>query len=173
VVPELEPSRLHEDPEDERDARVRGLLAAGDVEAAVIELSAAIRGYRDQVLDDDDATVVERWSAGMHPSDLELVRSLPAVELAAGVRESVASPVGYVRDALVLLGAWEVRPEAVRSPSWLWYGAEDRTAAARHGEWLAQRVPGATLVVREQTAHLGVLLLHWEEMLATLRDAFV
>jgi hypothetical protein len=28
------------------------------------------------------------------------------------------------------------------------------------------------LVVHEQTAHLGALLLHWDEMLATLRDAF-
>jgi pimeloyl-ACP methyl ester carboxylesterase len=171
VVPELDPPRLHEDPEDERDARVRELLAAGDVEAAVVELSAAIRGYRDHVLDEDDATVVDRWVEGMHPADVEVVRSLPVAEVAVGVRESLMSPVGYVRDALAFLGAWEVRPEGVRSPTWLWYGAEDRRAAPRHGEWLAQRVPGSTLVVREQTAHLGALLLHWDEMLATLRDA--
>ena len=31
VVPELDPPRLHEDPEDERDALVRELLEAGDV----------------------------------------------------------------------------------------------------------------------------------------------
>jgi pimeloyl-ACP methyl ester carboxylesterase len=170
VVRELDPPRLHEDPEDERDARVRELLEAGDIDAAVVELSAAIRGHRDQVLDDDDATVLDRWSAGMHPRDVELVRSLPVAELAAGVRESLASPVGYIRDALVLLGDWEVRPADVRSPTWLWYGAQDRTASPRHGEWLAERVPGSTLVVREQTAHLGALLLHWDELLATLRD---
>ena len=171
VVRELEPPRLHEDPEDERDARVRELLEAGDEDAAVVELSAAICGHRDHVLDEDDATVVDRWSAGMHPSDLAVVRSLPVPELAAGVRESLASPVGYIRDGLVLLGDWEVRPEEVRSPTWLWYGAEDRTAAPRHGEWLAERVPGATLIVRERTAHLGAQLLHWDEMLGTLRDA--
>ena len=171
VVPELEPPRLHEDPEDERDALVRELVDAGDIEAAVVELSAAIRGYRDHVLDEDDATVVDRWAEGMHPDDVEVVRSLPVAELAAGVRESLASPVGYIRDVLAFLGDWEVRPEGVRSPTWLWYGAEDRNAAPRHGEWLAPRVPGSILVVREQTAHLGALLLHWEEMLATLRDA--
>jgi pimeloyl-ACP methyl ester carboxylesterase len=171
VVPELDPPRLHEDPEDERDARVRELLEAGDVEAAVVELSAAIRGYRDEVLDDDDARVVDRWSAEMHPDDVEVVRSLPVAELAAGVRESLASPVGYIRDVVAFLGDWEVRPEGVRSPTWLWYGTEDRNAAPRHGTWLAQRVPGSTLVVREQTAHMGALLLHWDEMLATLRDA--
>jgi pimeloyl-ACP methyl ester carboxylesterase len=169
VVPELDPPRLHEDPEDERDARVRELLEAGDVEAAVVELSASIRGYRDHVLDEDDATVVDRWAEGMHPDDVEVVRSLPAAELAAGIRESLASPVGYIRDALAFLGDWEVRPEGVRSPTWLWYGAEDRNAAPRHGEWLVQRVPGSTLVVHEQTAHLGALLLHWDQMLATLR----
>jgi pimeloyl-ACP methyl ester carboxylesterase len=143
----------------------------GDVEAAVVELSAAIRGYRDHVLDEDDATVVDRWAEGMHPADVEVVRSLPVAELAVGVRESLTSPVGYIRDGLAFLGDWEVRPEGVRSPTWLWYGAEDRNAVPRHGEWLAQRVPGSTLVVREQTAHLGALLLHWDEMLATLRDA--
>jgi len=74
VVPELDPPRLHEDPEDERDARVRELLEAGDVEAAVVELSAAIRGYRDHVLDEDDATVVDRWAEGMHPDDVEVAR---------------------------------------------------------------------------------------------------
>ena len=142
VVPELDPPRLHEDPEDERDARVRELLEAGDVEEAVVELSAAIRGYRDHVLDEDDATVVDRWADGMDPDDVEVVRSLPAAELAAGVRESLASPVGYIRDVLAFLGDWEVRPEGVRSPTWLWYGAEDRNAAPRHGEWLAQRIPG-------------------------------
>lgn len=173
VVPELDPPRLREDPEDERDARVRELLEAGDLEGAVVELSAAIREHRDQVLDEEDATVVDRWAAGMHPDDVELIRSLPVAELAAGVRESLASPVGYVRDGLAFLGDWEVRPEDVRSPTWLWYGDEDRNAAPRHGEWLAQRVPGATLVVREQTAHLGTLLLHWDEMLATLREAIV
>jgi pimeloyl-ACP methyl ester carboxylesterase len=171
VVPELDPPRLHEDPEDERDARVRELLEAGDVEQAVVELSAAIRGYRDHVLDEDDATVVDRWVEEMHPDDVEVIRSLPAAELAAGVREALASPVGYIRDVLALLGDWEVRPEGVRSPTWLWYGAEDRNAAPRHGEWLAQRVPGSTLVVREQTAHLGALLLHWDEILATLRES--
>jgi pimeloyl-ACP methyl ester carboxylesterase len=171
VVPELDPPRLHEDPEDERDALVRELLEAGDVEEAVVELSATIRGYRDHVLDEDDATVVDRWAQGMHPDDVEVVRSLPVAELAAGVRESLASPVGYIRDVLAFLGDWEVRPEGVRSPSWLWYGAEDRNAAPRHGEWLAERVPGSTLVVRERTAHLGALLLHWDEMLATLREA--
>ena len=171
VVPELDPPRLHEDPEDERDARVRELLEVGDVAAAVVELSAAIRGYRDEVLDDDDARVVDRWSAEMHPDDVEVVRSLPVAELAAGVRESLASPVGYIRDVVAFLGDWEVRPEGVRSPTWLWYGTEDRNAAPRHGTWLAQRVPGSTLVVREQTAHMGALLLHWDEMLATLRDA--
>jgi pimeloyl-ACP methyl ester carboxylesterase len=171
VVPELDPPRLHEEPEDERDASVRELIEAGDVEAAVVELSAAIRGHRDHVLDEDDAVVVDRWAEGMHPGDVEVVRSLPVAELAAGVRESLANPVGYIRDVLAFLGDWEVRPEGVRSPTWLWYGAEDRNAAPRHGEWLAQRVPGSSLVVREQTAHLGVLLLHWDEMLATLRDA--
>lgn len=40
---------------------------------------------------------------------------------------------------------------------------------ARNGRWLADRIPGATLVIRQQSSHLGALLEHWDEMLTTLR----
>ena len=52
-------------------------------------------------------------------------------------------------------------------------GTAPRTATPRPGTasgWPSGS-PGSTLVVREQTAHLGALLLHWDEMLATLREA--
>ena len=39
------------------------------------------------------------------------------------------------------------------------------------GVWLADRIPDATFVVREEEAHLSPLLGHWPEILTTLARA--
>jgi pimeloyl-ACP methyl ester carboxylesterase len=169
VLPELDPPTLTDEEPTDSQRRLAVHLAAGEDEAAVELLSSDLRGLADRVLGDDDLEVVARWCEGMPAGDTELLTSLPPAAVAAGVRESLASPVGYVRDGLATFGAWEVRPEDVPSPTWLWYGAADPVVPPRHGQWLAQRVPGSTLVVREDTAHLESLLLHWEDMLGTLR----
>jgi pimeloyl-ACP methyl ester carboxylesterase len=64
-------------------------------------------------------------------------------------------------------------PARISCPTWLWYGEVDSNASVRNGRWLAEHIPGATLVVREQTAHLATLLNHWDEILCTLRDAAI
>jgi hypothetical protein len=54
-------------------------------------------------------------------------------------------------------------------PSAFWYGELDANASVRNGEWFAAKVPGAKLVAREGSSHLGALHHHWEEILGTLR----
>ena len=49
------------------------------------------------------------------------------------------------------------------------YGALDRQASVRNGEWLAAALPDADLVVDADDAHLGALVRHWDELLATIR----
>jgi hypothetical protein len=43
-------------------------------------------------------------------------------------------------------------------------------ASVPNGWCLAEHVPGSTLVVRPQSAHLATVLGHWDEILTTLRD---
>lgn len=78
---------------------------------------------------------------------------------------------GYLRDATVTSAAGRSDPSRSAAPTWLWYGELDANAPPRNGEWLAECIPGATLVVREQTAHLATLIEHWDEILTTLRHA--
>lgn len=66
---------------------------------------------------------------------------------------------------------WRFQVGTVRAPTFLWYGDQDSNAAVRNGEWLADHIAGATLVVREQTTHLGTLLEHWDDILRALRSA--
>ena len=121
--------------------------------------------------DGDDAAVAERWSSGLHPMDLDVQSALPTGDVAAAAREALVSTHGYLRDAAITFRPWDFRPEQVPCPTWLWYGAHDANAPVRNGHWFADRVPGATLVVRPDTAHLGTLHRYWDDILVTLRDA--
>lgn len=100
----------------------------------------------------------------------ELLAALPPGDVAGAAREALARADGYLGDAAVAFRSWEIRPEWVSCPAWLWYGGQDANASVRNGQWLAARIPGATQVVQEQTAHLATLLKHWDEILTTLRN---
>ena len=106
----------------------------------------------------------------VHPLDAELTAALPAADVAAATREALRQTGGYLRDAAVTFRVWDFRPESVRCPTWLWYGELDANAPVRNGRWFEEHIPGATLVVR-QTAHLGTLIAHWDDILTTLCDA--
>jgi pimeloyl-ACP methyl ester carboxylesterase len=120
--------------------------------------------------DDDDVALARRWMDGLHPIDTALLAAVPADDLAAAAREALASTNGYLRDAATTFRTWEFRPEDVRCPTWLMYGELDTNAPPRNGEWLAERIPNATLIVRQQTPHLATLHAHWDEILTTLRS---
>ncbi len=169
-TPELDPP-AHRDglPADEVAFLAR--LAGSSVAEAVQLMRPEFERYVARLAphDTDDEVLARRWAAGLHPQDAELLAALPTAEVATSVREALARPDGYLRDAALMFRRWEVRPERVRCPTWLWYGDLDANASLRNGQWLAAHVPGATLVVREQTAHLAGLLGHWDELLTTLQ----
>jgi pimeloyl-ACP methyl ester carboxylesterase len=121
--------------------------------------------------DTDDAALAGRWIEGLHPLDVAAMSGLPVADLAAQAREALIHTDGYLRDAALTFRDWEFRPEDVRCPTWLWYGRLDPNAPPRNGRWLADRMPGATLTVREGTAHLSTLLESWDEILSTLRTS--
>lgn len=90
---------------------------------------------------------------------------------AADLREALASYDGYARDNLVWGGDWDLDLAAVRSPTWLWYGEEDRLVPADHGRWLHERVPFSTLVIRPGCGHGRAVFPFWDDMLTTLHGA--
>jgi pimeloyl-ACP methyl ester carboxylesterase len=170
VVPELDPPWHRDDLTPQQQAHFIE-LAARTVPEAVELMRPEFEEYvaRTAPQDGDDVALAGRLMQGLHPQDAALLGALPPADVAAGAREALARTDGYLRDAAVTFRSWEVRPELVACPTWLWYGELDANASVRNGRWLAEHIPGATLVVRERTTHLSTLLLHWDEILATLR----
>ena len=47
--------------------------------------------------------------------------------------------------------------DLITAPVLVLHGARDRVVPSAHGEWLARRIPGAELWLREDDGHLSVL----------------
>lgn len=169
VVPALDPP-LPRDGLDAQGEEFFRRLAAGTVDENVASMRADFAAYVERVdpAGSDDATLVARLGELLHQRDAALVGEWPVAEVAEMTREALVSPEGYLRDAAIAFREWAFAPEAVGCPTHLWYGALDPQAAVRNGVWLAERIPDAELVVREDTAHLGTLHRHWPEVLAAL-----
>lgn len=172
VIPELDPPFHRDDLSDAQRSFFTG-LAEMSVSEAVEVLRPEFEGYVASMApdDEDDDALASRYIGALAPQDARLVATLPTADVAAEIREALASTDGYLRDAAATFRSWPVRPEQVRCPTWLWYGGQDANASVRHGRWLADHIPRARLVVRPEATHLATLLEHWEDILTTLRDA--
>jgi pimeloyl-ACP methyl ester carboxylesterase len=179
LVPELDPPYHRDDLGPEQQAFFTRLADLPPDEAVEL-MRPDFEAYVDQLNpgDPDDAALVRRLLAELDPRDAELTtRGGPTIDgrvvgsdgaIAAAVREALANPDGYLRDAAISFRGWDFRPERILCPTYLWYGALDANASTRNGRWLVDRIPHATLVVREQTTHLAVLHDHWDDILTAL-----
>ncbi len=120
--------------------------------------------------DPDDEALAARWLAGLPGQDAALLGSAGPAFVAGSVREALADPDGYLRDAALLTRAWPEQAEDVRCPTRLWYGEHDERALPG-GDWFAARLAGAELVVRPGATHWATLASHWPDILAWLDRA--
>jgi pimeloyl-ACP methyl ester carboxylesterase len=61
---------------------------------------------------------------------------------------------GYVDDTLCLIQPWGFEVTEIRVPTRVLYGLTDVLVPRQHGEWLADNVPNAEVVIEEQGGHL-------------------
>ena len=66
-------------------------------------------------------------------------------------------PNGWIDDALALRGDWGFDPGDIRVPVLLWHGEDDPFSPVEHSRWLADRIPGARMVIEPGAAHFGAL----------------
>ena len=74
--------------------------------------------------------------------------------------------LGLAWELHALACGWGFRPEEIRVPVSLWYGAQDRVCPADIGRDLARRIPGASLTVVDDGHQL--LFSRWRDLLAEL-----
>jgi pimeloyl-ACP methyl ester carboxylesterase len=142
------------------------------VAALVDELRPEFLAWRAGVRpeDPDDESLAQRWVQVLPPGDAALVAALGPAAVAASVREALASPEGYLRDAALLSRPWEHGPAEVRCAVRAWFGEDDDRSGVDAAAGLLAGFDDLEVVLRPRTSHLATLVAHWPEVLATLRD---
>jgi pimeloyl-ACP methyl ester carboxylesterase len=73
---------------------------------------------------------------------------------------------GWIDDAMSFTAAWGFRVEEILPPVLLWHGELDVFSPVAHTRWLADRIPGASLIQDGNSAHFGAMavlprVLNW------------
>ena len=173
IVAGIGPWRLLEPADgDDPDRPLLALADDGDV-------AGALEGFRsqggvafDRMLKLPDEAMVEEFFRDAPEADLGWLDAAAKKLWAADLRDALQTFDGFARDNVAWGGDWDIDPTRLGAPCWLWYGELDRMAAPTHGQWLAERIPDSTLVIRPGKGHGGTIFEFWDGMLATLRDHF-
>ena len=153
------------------DVHALQLLAAGDVDAAVAMVTAGVRRDFD-AMRGLPASEFETAFRAMGPPTEHYLDTRPGDRKTffEDVHRALARYDGFVRDNLSWSGPWDCDLGDVVAPVLLSYGANDSMVTPPHGEWLAERLPTATLIVHPNATHGEVSFGLSEWMFATLRQ---
>jgi pimeloyl-ACP methyl ester carboxylesterase len=159
------------DPPTEADRADRQRLhraTSGDLAGATADYRAQAHRAFDDMLALDDARMVQEFLLGVPAGETDLFSPEALHIWTADLREALASYDGFVRDNLSWGCPWDFDVRDVSVPTHLWYGEVDDTVPVTHGRWLADRIPGADLVVLAGQGHGRTVFGHWNEVLRTL-----
>jgi pimeloyl-ACP methyl ester carboxylesterase len=151
---------------DDNDTAAVALLP--DEEAAAARFAAGFEPFR-ALGRAPDEQIVQGFKRMCSTHDGELLDQ-PEVGscLAAAMRSAMPHGTsGGGWDNVAWVGPWDIDLDSIRQPVHLWYGGEDTFAPAGTGEWLEERLPTATLVMRPGDGHMGVME-HTREIFGTL-----
>lgn len=155
---------------DERGRDFFARLAEVSLEEAIAlmrpDFASYVAGVRPG--DPDDAALARRFLAGLDENDRRVAAGWGAALIAAQVRESLASPEGYLRDAAVTFRAWSPGITRIACQVHVWHGADDTQHSPRNASWLAAHLPRATLTLLPREGHLGALHRNWPAILTQL-----
>jgi pimeloyl-ACP methyl ester carboxylesterase len=172
VAAGMGPWRLIDPPgNNPQDRAALELADAGDVEAGLAAFRRSAAEEYASMLELDDEAMMNEFIRPIPERERTIFTPEMRVLWAADLREALTSYEGYARDNLAWGGDWDLDLSAVSSPTWLWYGDEDRLVPADHGRWLQERIALSTLVIRSGCGHGRAVFPFWDDMLTTLRGA--
>lgn len=111
------------------------------------------------------AVHLAKAQAGVEPGGNLLPQAEQEVLARPEVQEMIATAYaealrpgidGWVDDVMALYGLpWGFDPADISVPVMLWHGGTDTVVPAAHTAWLAERIPGAVLVIEPTAGHAG------------------
>jgi pimeloyl-ACP methyl ester carboxylesterase len=156
---------------DDNDRAAASLLP-GNPAAAAAGFAAGFEPLVKPFRTGDMAAITSAFQEAMSARDRELLADLRfAAAFSETMREAVRQGTdGGGWDNVAWIGAWDIDLGAIGCPVLLWYGADDRMASPKHGQWQADHLRDARLIVNAGEGHMGIYD-HFGEMLDALTAA--
>ncbi len=140
---------------------------AGMGEENVAEFSAAaageeqLRPFLDQVhphLESVDAAGIVSSLASLLPEvDRAVLTDEFGEDMAASFHEALRTGVdGWLDDDLAFIEPWGFELAELSAPTMIWQGSEDLMVPFAHGQWIASKLPGASVHLEQGVGHLSV-----------------
>jgi pimeloyl-ACP methyl ester carboxylesterase len=130
------------------------------VDAGDAELQRSIEVLATSMGADDDATELHAaLDDCMSKADREcLVEPFTAISRAEFKRSVSAGIWGWFDDDKAAYADWGFGFDSIEAPLTLWHGAEDRFVPPAHADWLADRLPTATLHMLPDEGHISMFV---------------
>lgn len=140
---------------------------AGMTQSNVDEFGAALAGepaLRDWMAADGEEYrhvtgpgMVAALGDALPPVDQAVATGDWAEHEAAGIRRALEHGFdGWIDDDLAFAKPWGFDPANVRVPVHIWQGEEDRLVPWSHGQWLANKIPGARFTLVKGQGHFSL-----------------
>jgi pimeloyl-ACP methyl ester carboxylesterase len=114
-------------------------------------------------------TIASTMASLLPPVDLAVLTGALAEEDAAGTRRALEHGFdGWIDDDLAFARPWGFDVRSIRVPVRIWQGELDQLVSVAHGQWLADRIPGATFNLAKGHGHLSLALEHRDAILDDL-----
>ncbi|HLY34016.1 MAG TPA: alpha/beta hydrolase [Jatrophihabitantaceae bacterium] len=126
-----------------------------------LEGEAALRPHHEQQAEElrnvDAAGVVNELSTLLPDADRAVLTDEFGEDLAAQLRDGVVPVDGWVDDDLAFTKPWGFElAELSDVPTFVWQGSDDLMVPFAHGQWLAERLPHATVHLEKGEGHLSI-----------------
>jgi pimeloyl-ACP methyl ester carboxylesterase len=90
-------------------------------------------------------------------------------QIAEALRDGVN---GWVEDDFGFVEPWGFEFDEIKVPVQVWHGAQDQFVPVAHGQWLAERIPGAEEHVYAEDGHLTLQIARIGDVHAWLAKHF-
>ena len=126
---------------------------------AMLEGESVLRRYLQEERDTMRATspqaIAETMESLLCPPDRACLTGELAEFFHAQIQAGLEGGVeGWLQDDFAFLEPWGFDLDSIAVPVQVWHGAQDQFVPVAHGQWLAERIPGAEVHIYDEDGHL-------------------